>query len=100
MNPAVGLEERRLAALRSVLDLATRDLNRSSDARTARERICLAVDIALRGLLPETVILTNSGLWFVSDMAEDEKLALARDVRPRLCRKLPAQLWKGLQLRS
>lgn len=99
-NGIIGIETRMVAVFHVVADLLTRELNKRSDVAEVRRALVAAVDLLIRdGDLPSAV-LTDSGLWFPDDLTDDEKVALAGDLYPRLKKRLSARVWKGLTLRS
>lgn len=103
MHGVVGIDERTVDVLKSLLIFSTKGLTRASDAALARERLCIAVEVVMRDVRDKgttTAILTDAGLWFPDDMTPDEKIAFALDLLPRLRRRLPRGVWKDLQVRS
>lgn len=96
----IGIDDRMIGVFEVVADLFTMRLNKGSDVAEARRAIVAAIDMLIRDVDLPSAVLTDSGLWFPTDMTDDEKVALAGDLHPALRKRLPARVWKGLTLRS
>lgn len=101
MSPSIiGITAKQHAAAQIILDLFTKDFDKKTDLALVREQICAAVTALMRDKDLPDAILTDRGLWFPADMTDDEKIAYAGDIHPRLRKRLSARVWKGLVLRS
>lgn len=100
MSRVMGLDPHRVTVMRSILDLATRGLDRRTPIGRIREGLVVGMEICMRDLDEGTAILTDSGLWFPPDLTDDERVALALDLHPRLRRRFPAAVGRNLRLRD
>jgi len=94
----VGMDRGEHRTLASVLEALVSDLDKRSDFEVARTRLRAVVTAFVREGSGPSAVLSKTAVWVPSVLTEDEKVAFALEVAPRLKRKLPVATWRGLNV--